>query len=26
VVAWICNLSHLRETIAFPRTLYRIYP
>ncbi len=26
VVAWICGLSHLREAIAFPRTLYRIYP
>jgi len=26
VVAWICRLTHLRETIAFPRTLYRIYP
>ena len=26
VVAWICNLTHLREAIAFPRTLYRIYP
>jgi asparaginyl-tRNA synthetase len=26
VVAWICNISHLREAIAFPRTLYRIYP
>jgi asparaginyl-tRNA synthetase len=26
VVAWLCKLSHLRETIAFPRTLYRIYP
>lgn len=26
VVAWLCNLGHLRETIAFPRTLYRIYP
>jgi len=25
-VAWICNLAHLREAIAFPRTLYRIYP
>jgi asparaginyl-tRNA synthetase len=25
-VAWICNLTHLREAIAFPRTLYRIYP
>ncbi len=26
VVAWICKLDHLRETIAFPRMLYRIYP
>jgi asparaginyl-tRNA synthetase len=26
VIAWICNLSHLREAIAFPRMLYRIYP
>jgi len=26
VVAWLCNVSHLRETIAFPRMLYRIYP
>ncbi len=26
VVAWICNLGHLREAIAFPRMLYRIYP
>jgi asparaginyl-tRNA synthetase len=26
VVMWICRLDHLRETIAFPRTLYRIYP
>jgi asparaginyl-tRNA synthetase len=26
VVAWICNISHLREAIAFPRMLYRIYP
>jgi asparaginyl-tRNA synthetase len=26
VVAWICGLEHLRETIAFPRMLYRIYP
>jgi asparaginyl-tRNA synthetase len=26
VVAWLCKLDHLRETIAFPRTLYRIYP
>jgi asparaginyl-tRNA synthetase len=25
-VAWLCGLTHLRETIAFPRTLYRIYP
>ncbi|NLT65811.1 MAG: asparagine--tRNA ligase [Acidobacteria bacterium] len=26
VVSWICGLSHLREAIAFPRMLYRIYP
>jgi asparaginyl-tRNA synthetase len=26
VVAWICKLDHLREAIAFPRMLYRIYP
>jgi asparaginyl-tRNA synthetase len=26
VVAWLCKLSHLREAIAFPRMLYRIYP
>ena len=26
VVAWICGIDHLRETIAFPRMLYRIYP
>jgi asparaginyl-tRNA synthetase len=25
-VTWICGLEHLRETIAFPRMLYRIYP
>lgn len=26
MVAWLCKLTHLREAIAFPRTLYRIYP
>jgi len=26
MVAWICKLDHVRETIAFPRMLYRIYP
>jgi asparaginyl-tRNA synthetase len=26
VVTWICGIEHLRETIAFPRMLYRIYP
>ncbi|MGD0308945.1 MAG: asparagine--tRNA ligase [Acidobacteriota bacterium] len=26
VVAWICKLDHVRETIAFPRMLYKIYP
>jgi asparaginyl-tRNA synthetase len=26
VVAWICGLEHVRETIPFPRMLYRLYP
>lgn len=26
VVAWICKLDHVRETIPFPRMLYKIYP
>jgi len=25
-VAWICGLEHVRETIPFPRMLYRLYP
>jgi len=25
-VAWICGLDHVRETIPFPRMLYRMYP
>jgi len=25
-VAWICGLSHIRETIPFPRMLNKIYP
>ena len=25
-VSWICGLAHIRQTIAFPRTLGRIYP
>ncbi|MBD3333965.1 MAG: asparagine--tRNA ligase [Candidatus Eisenbacteria bacterium] len=25
-LAWICGLQHIRETIPFPRMLYRIYP
>jgi asparaginyl-tRNA synthetase len=25
-VTWICGLEHLRETIAFPRMLKRVYP
>jgi asparaginyl-tRNA synthetase len=25
-VAWICGLRHIRETIAFPRLMGRIYP
>ena len=26
VVAWVCALEHVRETIPFPRTLHRMYP
>ena len=26
VVGWICGLEHVRETIPFPRMLYRLYP
>jgi asparaginyl-tRNA synthetase len=26
VVTWLCGIDHLREAIAFPRMLYRIYP
>ncbi len=26
VVAWICGLSHIRETIPYPRMLNRMYP
>ena len=26
VVAWVCGLEHVRETIPFARTLHRIYP
>ncbi len=25
-MAWICGLEHIRETIAFPRMLYRLHP
>jgi asparaginyl-tRNA synthetase len=25
-VAWVCGLEHVRETIAFPRMLYRLAP
>lgn len=25
-LAWICKLPHIRESIPFPRTLYRLYP
>ncbi len=25
-VAWICGLPHIRETIAFPRQIHRLYP
>ena len=26
VVTWLCGLEHVRETIPYPRMLYRIYP
>jgi asparaginyl-tRNA synthetase len=26
VVSWICKLDHLRESIPYPRMLYRLYP
>ncbi|MBI3934560.1 MAG: asparagine--tRNA ligase, partial [Acidobacteria bacterium] len=26
VVAWLCGLEHVRETIPFPRMLYRLRP
>ena len=26
LVAWICSVPHLRETIPFARTLYRVFP
>lgn len=25
-VSWICGLAHLRESIAFPRMIYRLEP
>ncbi|HQJ74876.1 MAG TPA: asparagine--tRNA ligase, partial [Bacteroidota bacterium] len=25
-VSWICGLDHIRETIPFPRTIYRLNP
>lgn len=26
IVTWICGIEHVRESIPFPRTIYRIYP
>jgi asparaginyl-tRNA synthetase len=26
MLSWICKIQHIRETIPFPRLLYRIYP
>jgi asparaginyl-tRNA synthetase len=25
-VSWMCGISHIRETIAYPRTIKRVYP
>jgi asparaginyl-tRNA synthetase len=25
-IAWICGIPHIREAIAFPRTLYKLWP
>jgi asparaginyl-tRNA synthetase len=25
-VAWICGVPHIRECIAFPRMMYKLYP
>jgi asparaginyl-tRNA synthetase len=25
-VAWICGIPHIREAIAFPRMMYKLYP
>ena len=25
-VAWICGIQHIREAIAFPRQIHRLYP
>lgn len=25
-ISWICGIKHVRETIAFPRTINRVYP
>ena len=26
MIAWVCGLPHVRETIPFPRTIYRLKP
>jgi len=26
LITWICGIEHIRETIAYPRTIKRIYP
>ncbi len=26
VVGWVCGVEHVRETIPFPRTIYRMFP
>jgi asparaginyl-tRNA synthetase len=26
VIAWMCKLEHIRDAIAFPRLINRVYP
>jgi asparaginyl-tRNA synthetase len=26
LVCWLCGISHIREAVAYPRTIKRVYP